>query len=258
MSSPFKVVEPQLIVSVEGNIGIGKSTLLANLRKRFADHPDVVFVDEPVTLWEETGLLDAMYTGQLERCTFQQMAVITRFGAIMAALRTPGARLIITERSIFTDKECFAKVGISDPVEFAAYTVAHDQLVGALPPIDHGTILLHAPLNLISDRIKARGRAAETSSADGAVEIPTSYLQQLEAAHDSYFASLTDKEKRVVDATRTPSQVADDVFNAISELRVPLHGPTCSSPTSVLGNGHGCLLDPMDLAEPDLGARAVC
>ena len=40
--------EPPLVLSIEGNIGIGKSTLLGNLRKRYAADPDVVFVDEPV------------------------------------------------------------------------------------------------------------------------------------------------------------------------------------------------------------------
>ena len=41
-------LEPQLVLSIEGNIGIGKSTLLGNLRQRFAKDPEVVFVDEPV------------------------------------------------------------------------------------------------------------------------------------------------------------------------------------------------------------------
>lgn len=39
--------EKQLVLSIEGNIGIGKSTLLTNLRRRYACDPNVIFVDEP-------------------------------------------------------------------------------------------------------------------------------------------------------------------------------------------------------------------
>ena len=116
----------QLVVAIEGNIGIGKSTLLSNLRQRFANNPNVVFVDEvcaealrprassfllgriscaqPVDLWEKSGLLQAMYTNKIDKCSFQEMAVITRFSALTKALSS-GAQLIITERSIFTDRE---------------------------------------------------------------------------------------------------------------------------------------------------------
>ena len=37
---------------------------------------------EPVDLWEQHGLLQAMYSGDLERCAFQQMALITRAAAL--------------------------------------------------------------------------------------------------------------------------------------------------------------------------------
>ena len=53
--------EKQLVLSIEGNIGIGKSTLLGLLRERYAQDASVVFVDEPVDLWEKSGLLQAMY-----------------------------------------------------------------------------------------------------------------------------------------------------------------------------------------------------
>jgi len=39
------------LCSIEGNIGSGKSTILNTLKKK--GYSNVVFVDEPVTLWEE-------------------------------------------------------------------------------------------------------------------------------------------------------------------------------------------------------------
>jgi Deoxynucleoside kinase len=39
-----------LLLSIEGNIGAGKSTLIGELRRR---HPTWNFVDEPVGIWSQ-------------------------------------------------------------------------------------------------------------------------------------------------------------------------------------------------------------
>jgi Deoxynucleoside kinase len=41
---------PPLLLSIEGNIGAGKSTLIGELRRR---HPTWNFVDEPVGIWSQ-------------------------------------------------------------------------------------------------------------------------------------------------------------------------------------------------------------
>ena len=40
------------VISIEGNIGSGKSTLLESLKNKYASNPRVVFLDEPVTMWD--------------------------------------------------------------------------------------------------------------------------------------------------------------------------------------------------------------
>ena len=40
------------ILTVEGNIGAGKSTFLGELQKRYADRDDIMFLLEPVGIWE--------------------------------------------------------------------------------------------------------------------------------------------------------------------------------------------------------------
>ena len=39
------------IISIEGNIGAGKSTILEHLKETYADNEEVAFVDEPVDIW---------------------------------------------------------------------------------------------------------------------------------------------------------------------------------------------------------------
>ena len=180
-----------------------------------------MFVDEPVDLWESSGLLEAMYSGNIDKCSFQQMAVITRFAALKKAIET-GAKLIITERSIHTDRECFAKVGITSAADAAAYAVTHDQLVSTLPAgLRMATVLLEAPLDVISRRIRMRGRAAEQEAKmeeEGGEEsgVPDVYLKALQDAHTAYFSTLGAHEKAVVDALAVPQKVADDVYAAIN------------------------------------------
>eukprot|EP00966_Prymnesium_polylepis_P072080 1674070-Prymnesium_polylepis.1 len=57
------VKEAPLVVSIEGNIGVGKSTLLGALKERYAKDETVCFVDEPVATWEQHGLLAASKLG---------------------------------------------------------------------------------------------------------------------------------------------------------------------------------------------------
>jgi deoxyadenosine/deoxycytidine kinase len=240
------------LLSIEGNIGIGKSTLLDNLRERFAESdPHVAFVPEPVDTWERHGLLQAMYSGELGRCPFQLMALTTRFTAVLEALNNnPESTLIITERSIFSDKACFAEVNLDRPAERAAYQASYEALRDALPKdIRTASVLLSAPMEVIRERIAKRNRAAEQGQPSDAPEtasedeagstsggIPTAYLQQLEDAHLDFFNSLDEHERRMVDATQPPFAVADDVFNAINEMRCdeaysePVASPTQASP----------------------------
>ena len=42
------------VTSIDGNIGSGKSTLMANLRDYYKDDPNVIFLKEPVDEWEIT------------------------------------------------------------------------------------------------------------------------------------------------------------------------------------------------------------
>ena len=93
-----------LLISIEGNIGIGKSTLMKQLKARLAYDDAVVFVDEPVELWESYGLLAAMYSGAISRTAFQLMVLNTRAAWLAKALARPGVSVVVCERSIWSDK----------------------------------------------------------------------------------------------------------------------------------------------------------
>lgn len=148
------------IVSIEGNIGSGKSTLLANLKKKFNnDNTNILFLKEPVDEWsnikDENGLtmLEKFYSDQKKYSfSFQMMAYISRLKLLKDTVtkikqdwRTCIKKkldlmranyhdddqqiefpkyVIITERSLYTDKMVFAKMLYdTGKIEFINYQI---------------------------------------------------------------------------------------------------------------------------------------
>ena len=132
---------------------MGKSTLLKGLRAdpALSAANGVVFVEEPVKVWEENGLLQAMYTGELSHGAFQQIALITRFRNLCDALRAPGVKLVIAERSLASDRCVFAETHLG-PLDSRAYGCSNTALTEALGDVRHATVLLEAPIDVLQAR----------------------------------------------------------------------------------------------------------
>ena len=103
------------IISIEGNIGSGKSTLISKLRN-LNDNKDIIFLDEPVDEWltikdeDNNDILSKFYSDQNKYSfSFQMMAYISRLNKLKQALRRE-TNIILTERSLSTDKYVFAKM----------------------------------------------------------------------------------------------------------------------------------------------------
>ena len=242
----------RLLLSIEGNIGIGKSTLMNRLREQYASSPRVAFVDEPVATWEEHGLLAAMYENRISRCTFQLMALSTRYAGLLAALDSD-ADVIIAERSIESDRACFAEVNLDRAEDREAYAVAHDALRNALPKdLLLSTILLDAPRSVLMQRIAKRGRAEEKLEKLNADEedpvaaggVPEEYLAKLDEAHEALYSKTDPSVRRRIDATQSADAVATAVLTCIDELCEAQHtlpAPVksmemASSPTSIMSS----------------------
>ena len=125
-----------IIVSIEGNIGSGKSTLLANLRETYKNDANIVFLKEPVDEWEkikdENGItiLEKFYSDQIKYSfSFQMMAYVSRLKVLRDELKNiqfseNKKTIIITERSLHTDKMVFAKMLYdSGKIEYINYQI---------------------------------------------------------------------------------------------------------------------------------------
>ena len=168
------------IFSIEGNIGSGKSTLLEKLREV---SPTLVFLPEPTAEWSDirdendVTILERYYADQDRWAfTFQMMAFITRLRAFRNA---PRNAIVITERSVFTDREIFAKMlrdsGKMNAIEYTVYLKWFDELVGPLQ-VD-GVIYVRTPPETCEQRIASRARPGESA-------IEFEYLDTCDAYHE--------------------------------------------------------------------------
>mmetsp|Transcript_14274 Transcript_14274/g.42584 ORF Transcript_14274/g.42584 Transcript_14274/m.42584 type:complete len:229 (+) Transcript_14274:214-900(+) len=209
-----RIAPPRCRVHIEGNIGVGKSTVLEHLREHYKDDGEVCVVPEPAEAWEHSGLLAGLYSGSLSGVGFQLVALVTRFAGLRAAETT--ASVVITERSVGSDRGVFAAMTLKD-VDMRAYALAHDALLAGAAVVPSVTVLLRADVGKLAARIEARGRASEQPVAGGGVD--ASYLARLEAAHDAYFEALAEAAKFRVDAALPPREVADRVIAIVEQAR---------------------------------------
>jgi deoxyadenosine/deoxycytidine kinase len=118
------------IFTVDGNIGSGKSTLIEKIKQHYKNNIRVGFVDEPVELWsliknaDGKNIIEHFYEDQQKWAfCFQMTAYISRLEELKKALNCD-YDFIFCERSIFTDKNIFAKLLYQDfKIEDIEYTV---------------------------------------------------------------------------------------------------------------------------------------
>jgi len=182
-----------IIISLDGNIGAGKSTLLTEIRNKLHD---VHIVDEPVGQWtalknaEGKNLLELFYEDKKRWAyTFQNCAILTRLKNIQDAVENLDStmkepQVIITERSVLTDKHVFAEMlrdgGDIDPLEWELYE-SWFNIFGKKYPV-RGIIYVSTNSTTSNERIKIRNRNGEGN-------IGIDYLDALDNQHKKWVES---------------------------------------------------------------------
>ena len=176
-----------IVISLDGNIGAGKSTLLEAIREAM---PEVDVVTEPVGEWtslknaDGKSLLELFYEDKRRWAyTFQTCAFLTRLQSLRSHLASTTKRVIITERSVLTDRHVFAEMlrasGDIDAIEWALYTKWFDSFAADIPMT--GIIHLTTDVSTSAERIVGRARTGED-------HIPLDYLTALDKQHQEWVA----------------------------------------------------------------------
>lgn len=184
-----------IIISIEGNIGSGKSTILDALETYMTSsglwhNRRVKFIKEPVDIWEkirdsQTGenILQKFYADQPRYAfPFQVMAYASRLSLLRKTIReNPECDVIVCERSLEADKHIFAKMlyddGKIDDINYQIYN--HFYAEYAIEFGLCGIVYINSSAEVSCNRIAKRSR-------DGESGIPLEYLQKCKSYHDDW------------------------------------------------------------------------
>ena len=173
-----------ILISIEGNIGSGKSTFVEYLRKNLCD--EICFLDEPVDIWntivdkDGKNIIENYYKDQKRYAfSFQMMAYISRLSLLKRAIESNSYKYIITERSLNTDKEVFCKMlyddNLIEKIEYDIYIKWFDEFK---PNIEIQYVYLRCDPFIAEERVLKRSRKGEIISLD--------YLKKCHQYHEQW------------------------------------------------------------------------
>lgn len=166
-------------VAVAGNIGVGKSTLVALLCHQMGWQPFY----EPVA---ENPYLEDFYRDMRSWAFHSQIFFLThRLRAHRQLLDHPTS--VIQDRTVYEDAEVFAlnlyRQGLIQERDYRAYRELYEVLTEFLPPPDL-VVYLRASVPTLLERISHRGREYER-------QITPAYLEQLNELYERWIASFS-------------------------------------------------------------------
>lgn len=180
-------VKPQ-IISIEGNIGAGKTTILRQIEE--LNLPDVLLLKEPVDEWLEVkdsagkNILEHYYSDPKKYAfVFQTVAFNTRLLNLKKAMES-GYKTIICERSLQSDANIFAKMlfedDTMDEISYRAYQSLYSSGIQTYS-LDKVFYVDVSP-EVCKERIQMRGRSGEES-------IRLEYLESCDKYHRDWLES---------------------------------------------------------------------
>ena len=183
-----------IIISIDGNIGSGKSTLIADMKKQLGENKNIIFLQEPVKDWikltddQNDNILNKFYKDKNRwSYVFQNFAFITRAKIMLNAIKNnkysyfEEPTVIITERSVETDKNVFARMLHEDKnmtnLEFKLYNEWYDYLYPEIKV--NNVVYLRTLPETAYERMCNRSRKEEST-------VPKDYIQMVHKFHDDW------------------------------------------------------------------------
>lgn len=161
-------------IAIAGNMGSGKSTMVAFLSRTYGVQP---FYESN----DDNPYLPDFYRNMRRWAFHSQLYFLSsKFRLHQELDRTPGVSIL--DRTIFEDAEVFAtalrEMGNIDERDWATYRAFYDAILEAIEPPEL-MIYLRCSMRTLRKRIRLRGRAMEQ-------DVPLSYLKRLQSLYDRW------------------------------------------------------------------------
>ena len=214
------------ILTVDGNIGSGKSTFIQNFKQyinNYIKNINIIFVQEPIDEWNNItdkngdNILSNFYKDQEKYAfSFQIMAIITRYKKLTEAineaytleLKTNKKTFIVVERSIITDKHIFAKMLYNsnkiDEINYKIYCKWYDIIEPSISI--YKMLYIYTLPNICHERINNRNRSGEE-------EININYLNSCNEYHDIMIDTMEKKGISIYKINCNNNNLYDNIEN---------------------------------------------
>lgn len=211
------------IISIEGNIGVGKTTFTEKVKNAFED---AEFVPEPVNIWftiadnKGENILGKFYKDMPRwSYTLQNIAYITRMTTIVEKMNINSLhKYIFTDRSIGTDKNVFAKMLHDDKnlddLEWNAYNHWNSFFEKYIKKNEkQNVIYLRCSPKTAMERIHKRNRPEE-------IGIPMEYIEKLHKYHDEWLLNNDEYNVLVLDCNQEFENEPEVLNGFIRQVKV--------------------------------------
>ena len=210
------------MISIEGNIGAGKSSLLRAVRKRLEheDRKDIILLEEPIEEWKKVtdgfnNIIQLFYHApQLYAYTFQTLVAITTMRALHKALSdNPDAKVVLCERSLFSSRQVFAEAlyedGSMNDIEMGVYNqLFNDDVITWMYPEE--MIYIKVQPESCLQRVKLRDRKGE-----GNIDIE--WLREYQGYYEKALFEDMGKLPRIIEGESTNEKIRDSWVDQVVE-----------------------------------------
>lgn len=217
---------PKVIISFEGNIASGKTSMMELFKERFGES-SAEFVVEPVDEWKQicdddgNNILQVFYTDKLRwSYTFQNIAYITRLTLLMDKIKNSKKQYIFLDRSLKSDKNIFSKMLHDDKfintLEWSAYNKwnnFYETYIKGDNNMIHKMIYVRCEPDISYQRLQIRNREEEK-------DITYEYLASVHKYHEDWLPHennvlIIDVNKNFVKNQAEFDKIYDSILNYI-------------------------------------------
>jgi deoxyguanosine kinase len=200
-------------ISIEGPIGVGKTSLAERLSTRL---DATAVLEDP-----ENPFLSDFYGGRAGAALQTQLFYLLNRHRQLGTLRQADlfSQAIVCDY-LFDKDKIFAYLNLDDN-ELFIYQKLYDLLVRDVPPPDL-VVYLQAPSDVLIRRVRERARTAEADTP----EPDPDYVREVNEAYQHFFFHYTATPLLVVETSHLDLHVSDEALDGLIRQIETMHGGT--------------------------------